>query len=320
MILKGEYLWVYDRNRKLVMKVKRSFNRLYKIIIDNNDAGCLMSKSDENSWLWHARLGHVNFKAMTLMHSHKMIHGLPEIKLQGGTCSGCLMLKQARKPFPTKLSYSTEKVLELVYGDLCGPITPTTSAGNKYFFLLVDDDFSRVMCVYMLKSKNEALEAFKHFRNLVEDGDKRRIKSFRTDRGGEFNSKLFNAYCDEAGITRQFTAPYSPQQNGVVERCNMTIVEMARSLLKEKQLPLFLWGEAVRHSIYVLNRVPTRVVSGMTPFEAWSGDKPKHCTYTSVWLLGIHETPTCAYNKVKRPEQSCDQSRKGAQDEGIQIV
>lgn len=160
-----------------------------------------------------------------------------------------------------------------MHGDLCGPISPATSAGNKYLFLLVDD-YSRVMWGYLLRSKDEAFQAFKKFRAQVENGNDKKVQIFRTDRGGEFSSKQFISYCEEAGITRQFTAPYSPQQNGVVERRNRTVVEMARSFLKEKQLPLMLWGEAIRHSIYVLNRLPTRSVSGMTPYEAWCGNKP----------------------------------------------
>lgn len=98
-------------------------------------------------------------------------------------------------------------------------------------FLLVDD-YSRVMWAYLLKTKDEALGAFKKFRAQVENGKDRKVQTFRTDRGGEFCSVEFNRYCDEAGIHRNFTAPYSPQQNGVVERRNRTMIEMARSLLK----------------------------------------------------------------------------------------
>lgn len=101
-----------------------------------------------------------------------------------------------------------------------------------------------------------------------------KIKVLRTDRGGEFMSREFAAYCDEAGITRHFTAPYSPQQNGVVERRNRTVVAMARSLLKGRKLLSYFWGEAVRHSTYLLNRLPTRAVSGITPYEAWKEKKP----------------------------------------------
>lgn len=97
----------------------------------------------------------------------------------------------------------------------------------------------------------------------------------RTDRGGEFTSNEFKSYCDEAGIDRHFTAAYTPQQNGVVERRNRTVVEMARSYLKQMQLPSILWGEAVRHSVYVLNRLPTRALTGMTPYTAWTKKKPR---------------------------------------------
>ncbi|KAL8112473.1 hypothetical protein AgCh_019977 [Apium graveolens] len=273
VIIKGKYLWVYEGKGKLLMKVKHSTNRLYKILLDSETADCMLSKVDEESWLWHARLGHVNFKAMSLMSAEKMVVGMPKINPQSEVCNGCLMSKQARKPFPGQVIYSANKALEIIHGDLCGPITPPTVTGNRYFLLCVDD-YTRVMWVYFLKSKDEAFEAFKRFRAKVEKGTKAKIKTFRTDRGGEFISKSFNAYYEEAGITRQLTAPYSPQQNGVVERRNRTVVEMARSFLKEKSLPAIFWAEAVRYSVYILNRLPTRALSRVTPYEAWTGRKP----------------------------------------------
>lgn len=81
-------------------------------------------------------------------------------------------------------------------------------------------------------------------------------------------------YCEETSIARQFTAPNSPQQNGIVERRNRTLIEMARSLLKGMQMPCNFWGETVRRAIYILNRLPTRAMSGITPYEAWSKEKP----------------------------------------------
>ena len=151
--MNGVHLWVYDNDGRLIMKVRKSFNRLYKIIIESGIRECLLSKSDEEAWLWHARLGHVNFNAMNLMSTTKMVHGMPKIKLQNDVCTGCLMSKQTRKSFPGQASYSASKVLELVHGDLCGPISPATSGGNRYLFLLVDD-YSRVMWGYLLKSKD----------------------------------------------------------------------------------------------------------------------------------------------------------------------
>lgn len=273
VIMKGDFLWVYDDKERLVMKVRRSTNRLYKILLETSESVCLLSKLEETAWLWHARLGHVNFQALSSMSTSNMARGLPTIVQPKEMCVGCLMSKQTRNSFPRQTEFHATKGLELIHGDLCGPISPETTAGNKYFFLLVDD-FSRMMWIYMLKSKDEALSAFKSFRTLVEKGAEKRIKVFRTDRGGEFVSKDFTTYCEEAGIERHFTAPYTPQQNGVVERRNRTVVAMIRSFLKEMNMPSSFWGEAARHSVYVLNRLSTRALSGMTPYEAWTGNKP----------------------------------------------
>ena len=273
VVLHGVYLWVYDENDKLVMKVKRSGNRLYKIIIENASDTCLLANVNEEAWLWHSRLGHVNFAAMTLMSKNKMARDFPDIVQPKEICTGCLMAKQVRKSFPAKASYRAKQALELVHCDLCGPIVPETPSGNKYIFLLVDD-YSRAMWVYLLKSKDETFDAFKKFRALVEDAPEKRVKTLRTDNGGEFCSNQFKSYCENAGIKRHYTAPYSPQQNGVVERRNRTMVAMARSLLKEMQLPSFFWGEAIRHAIYLLNRLPTRALSEQTPHEVWTGVKP----------------------------------------------
>lgn len=182
------------------------------------------------------------------------------------------MSKQTRRPFPSQAKYSATKILELIHADLCGSISPETTAGNKYFLLLVDD-YSRIMWVYLLKCKDEALGAFKKFRVVVENKSDKKVKTLRRDRGGEFTSNEFKAYCEDVGIERHYRAPYKPQQNGVVERRNMTIIEMARSYLKQMQLPSTLWGEAVRHSVYILNRLSTRPLTGITPYTAWTEKK-----------------------------------------------
>ena len=286
VILKGEFLWIYDKQERLLMKVKRSSNRLYKLIIESNRQTCLLSKAEEVSKLWHARLGHVNYQALSMMSKARMARGMPKITQPKNVCDGCLLSKQTWKQFPKQTNYNSVKVLELVHGDLYGPISPETASGNRYFFLLVDD-FSRFMWVYFLKNKDETLSAFKNFCALVEDGPEKRVKNFRSDRGGEFTSNEFKSYCEKARIQRHYTTPYTPQQNGVVERRNRTVVEMTRSCLKEMQLPANLWGEAVRHSVYILNRLPTRALTGQTPYEAWSTRKPD-ITHVRVFGCLVH--------------------------------
>lgn len=210
VVIGGEFLRIFDKQERLLLKVKRSPNRLYKILVESGKQTCLMSRVDEESRLWHSRLGHVNYQALTLMSRNQMVNGMPKIIKPNAVCDGCLMSKQTRKQFPAKTKYCAKKVLELIHGDLCGPISPDTASGCRYFFLLVDD-FSRFMWVYFLRSKDEALKAFKNFRALVEKESEEKIKVFRTDRGGEFTSNEFKEYCEGAGIERHYTTPYTPQ-------------------------------------------------------------------------------------------------------------
>lgn len=169
--------------------------------------------------------------------------------------------------------WRADEPLQLVHVDLCGPITPSTLADNKYFMLFVDD-YTRWTTVYMLKSKDQAVDAFIKFRAEVEKSSGYEIKILRSDRGGEFLSKSFQSVCEQSGIKHQFTAPYTPQQNRVVERKNRSVMEMARSLLKSMEIPGIFWAEAVRHSVYLLNRLPTKSMGYRTPYEGWNGRKP----------------------------------------------
>lgn len=227
----GSFLWIRDKNGKLLMKVKRSPNRLYKIILNEVEQKCLLGSIHEPSWLWHARLGHVNFHALKHMSTSNIVSGLPKIECLTQVCEGCLVGKQTRQSYPSQATFKAGKRLALVHGDLCGPISPTTCSGEK-------------------------------------------VKAFRTDRGWEFCSKQFTAYYEETGLKHYFTAPYSPQQNGVVERRNRTVIEMARSMLNSMHVPDMLWGEAVRHAVYILNRVSTKALKESTPYETWAGRKP----------------------------------------------
>ena len=109
---------------------------------------------------------------------------------------------------------------------------------------------------------------------MVEKQSGHYVKILRSDRGGEYTSNLFKDFCKEQGIIHQLTASYTPQQNGVAERKNRTILDMARSMVKGKHLPRTFWAEAVLCAVYLLNRCPTKSVRFKRPNEAWSGRKP----------------------------------------------
>jgi hypothetical protein len=167
IVLKDKFLWGYDRERKLIMKVERAKNRLYILSLDRVDPICLMSSMEDSAWKWHARYGHLNFQALRQLGQKQMVRGLPCVDNVEQLCDGCLIGKQRGAPFSREGQYRASKVLELIHGDLCGPITPATTAGNKYFLLIVDD-FSRYMWVVLLKRKDQALQAFRIMKMAAE--------------------------------------------------------------------------------------------------------------------------------------------------------
>jgi len=129
--------------------------------------------------------------------------------------------------------------------------------------------------VYFLKYKSEVFENFKRFKALVEKQSGCSILALRSDRGGEFTSNEFATFCEKNGIHRELTAPYTPEQNGVAERKNRTVVEMAQSMMNVVGLPKNFWAKAVATAVYILNISPTKAVLNQTPYEAWKGRKPR---------------------------------------------
>ena len=156
-----------------------------------------------------------------------------------------------------------------MHSDVCGPINPVTLGGSRYFLTFTDDHSGKTW-VYMLKEKKEVLSKFKEFKDLVERQSCCKIKCLRTDRGGEYISNEFESFCRNNGILHQFTMPYTPQQNGVSERKNRTILNMVRCMLKERKIPKEFWGDVVACAVYLLNRFPTKRIGNVTPEEAWS--------------------------------------------------
>ncbi|GJY78472.1 zinc finger, CCHC-type containing protein [Tanacetum coccineum] len=233
IIMDGNKLTLYDKNKKLLIKVERSKNRLYSIRLQIEAPICLLANVDNQAWLWHARLGHLNFDDINKMTRKGLVEGIPRINHAGQICDACLLGKHSITPFPTQSKFRSKNPLDLVYGDLCGPISPATHSGKKLIFLLVDD-CTRFMWAYFLTSKDQTFNTFKEFRQQIEMEMRMKLRMLRTDRGGEFTSNEFTKYCKNNGIARQLTAPYSPQQNGVVERRNRTVLSTTRSFMETK--------------------------------------------------------------------------------------
>lgn len=212
--IKGGVCRIRDPHLGLIAQVNMSSNRLFPLYLHNSINSCLSAKVKEDAWKWHFRYGHLNFGSLKFLKQKQLVLGLPQLESPDEVCEECVVSKQHREPFPTGKSWRAKKVLELVHSDICGPISPTSNGGKRYFISFIDD-YSRNTWVCFLKEKSEAFETFKKFKVLAENEVSCQIKCLRTDRGGEYNSQEFVEFCEKHGIKRQLTAAYTPQQNGV---------------------------------------------------------------------------------------------------------
>uniref|UniRef100_A0A0A1X768 Retrovirus-related Pol polyprotein from transposon TNT 1-94 n=1 Tax=Zeugodacus cucurbitae TaxID=28588 RepID=A0A0A1X768_ZEUCU len=245
-----------------------------------------------HNMMWHNRYGHINFESLKQIVDNNLVRGLNKIDINSKTnCDTCNKSKICAVPFPKKCERETKQILELVHTDVCGPINVKSVGGARYFLTFIDD-FSRMIFIYSIKEKSEVFEKFKTFKNMVENQTQKTIKKLRSDNGTEYTNNKFSEFLKECGIKRQLTVPYTPQQNGVAERVNRTIVEMARSLLVHANLKEELWGEAVHTAVYIRNRAPTKLLKHTTPYEVWYNKKPsvKHLRVFGARAFSLDKT------------------------------
>ncbi|WVZ87319.1 hypothetical protein U9M48_033974 [Paspalum notatum var. saurae] len=243
-------LKIWDQRRRLLAKVARGANHLYVLKLDIAQPVCLAAQGTSTAWRGLRRLA-----------QEEMVRGMPQIEHVDQVCDSCLTGKQRCLAFPAEAKYRAAHKLELVHGDLCGPVTPTTPRGNKLFFLLVDH-LSRYMWLILLSTKDQAAMVFTAFQVRAEAEAGRKLGTLHTDHGGEFTACTFIEHCTQEEMQRHYTAPYTPQQNGVVERHNQTVMGMARSMMKAMSMPGWFWGEVVTTAVFILNRSPTQSIDG----------------------------------------------------------
>ena len=244
-----------------------------KLDSTSRDKLCLTSL-DESSTLWHRRLGHANMRLIQNLSSKDLVRNLPKLKYDQHFCDACKVGKQVHSSHKAKNLVSTSRCLELLHMDLFGP-SAIQSYGGNFYTLVIVDDYSRYTWTKFLKSKNEAFDKFEILSKKIQNQVGSNIVSIRTDHGREFDNEFqFGNFCDKNGITHNFSAPRTPQSNGVVERKNRTLQEMSRTMLNEQNIPQKFWCNAVDTSTYILNRVLIRPFLNKTPYELYKGRKP----------------------------------------------
>ncbi|KAM1079184.1 hypothetical protein ACFX2B_013776 [Malus domestica] len=310
---------IYDDRTlsNLVVKVEMK-NRSFPLLLKCLEEVARRASTFDSERLWHKRFGHLNMQSLRNLQKYEMVQGLPQLDDMNEVCEGCALGKQHRENFETGKAWRAEKPLELIHTDVCGPMKNASISGNKYFLTFIDD-YSRMCWVYFMRLKSEVFNIFRKFKAMVELQSGHQIKKIRSDRGGEYTSLEFNAFCEEMGLERQLTVAYTPQQNGTAERKNRTIVEMARSMLHEKKIPYSFWGEAVNTAVYLLNRCPTKALEKQTPFEVFSGRKPgvKHLkVFGSVCYALV---PSQLRHKLQESSNKCIFVGYGTNEKGYRL-
>ncbi|KAJ9556774.1 hypothetical protein OSB04_011388 [Centaurea solstitialis] len=266
------------RNGNLYSTVFRSIPQThpqFEAISDPRNAICLLAKaSKEDSWLWHRRLCHQNFKDMNKLVSKNLVKGLPETRLSKNTlCPACEQGKMTRSSHPPRMDTNSKSPLDMIHMDLCGP-TRTESLARKKYMLVLVDEFSRFTWLEFLRAKSDAADRIIAFIKRIQVLLGCRVKKLRSDNGTEFRNAKLQSFLEDVGISHNFSAVRTPQQNGVVERKNRTLVEAARSMMAHSGVPQSFWAEAVSTACYTQNRTLIVKRTGKTAYEMVEQRKP----------------------------------------------
>nr|GEX52723.1 hypothetical protein [Tanacetum cinerariifolium] len=251
---------------------------LYSITLQDTSSPnpiCLMARATSSqAWLWHRRLSYLNFDTINLLSKNHIVIGLPKVKfIKDHLLSFCELGKAKRKSFQTKITPSSKRRLQLLHMDLCGPMRVESINGKKYVLVIVDD-YSRYTWTHFLRSKDETPKVLIDFLRLIQRGLHAQVRTVRTDKGAKFLNKYLHAYFSDEGIDNQTSVARTPEQNGIVERRNRTLVEAVRTMLSAAKVPLFFWTEAIATTCFTQNcslviprheKIPYHIINNQKP-------------------------------------------------------
>ncbi|GJS71472.1 retrovirus-related pol polyprotein from transposon TNT 1-94 [Tanacetum coccineum] len=230
--------------------------------------------SKTKSWLWHRRLSHLNFGTLNKLAKDGLARGIPRLQFQKDhLCSACALGKSKKSSHQPKAEDTNQKKLYLLHMDLCGPMRVASINGKTYILVIVED-YSRFTWVKFLRSKDESPEAIIKCIKNIQVRLNATVRNVQTDNGTEFVNLTLREFYENVGISHQTSVARSPQQNGVVERQNRTLVEAARTMLIFSKASLFLWAEAINTACYTQNRSLIRIRYNKTPYELMQDKKP----------------------------------------------
>lgn len=297
---------IIEKGEQVYVEGKRC-NNLYKIIFQLRTkvlAGIAITKDSE---IWHRRYGHLNYDSLFNIKRFELANGFDfknVVSANNEICEVCVKSKQKCFPYRSKSSRSG-RVLELIHTDVCGPLTPMSYNKKRYFVTFVDD-YSRFVMVYVIKSKDEVFKCFMDYEAKVTSlFCNMKISKIKCDNGGEYRSKELIDFCSRKGIQILYVPPYTPQLNGVAERMNQTLMNMARSMIMQANMDKVFWEDAILTSAYITNRTPSSLVRNKTPYELWLGRKPNVSNMRVFGCVGYVRIPECMRTKLDNKGVKC---------------
>lgn len=249
---------IQDRITKTLIGAGEQQNGLY-FFRGLEAAAAIQHKNSSSIDVWHRRLGHPSSKALEMLK----FSDFSSCKFDSKQCEICISAKQTRDSFPLSFN-KTSFAFELIHCDLWGPYRSSALCGSRYFLTILDD-YSRAVWIYLLPSKQEAPKHLKNFLALVERQFSSQVKMIRSDNGSEFI--CLSDFFAQQGIQHETSCVGTPQQNGRVERKHRHILNVARALRFQANLPIEFWGYCALTAGYLINRTPTPLLKGKTPFE-----------------------------------------------------
>ncbi|WZZ64833.1 hypothetical protein YC2023_076203 [Brassica napus] len=226
-------------------------------------SSCLLSSVLSKGALWHSRLGHPHVRALSLM--------LPGVMFKNNDCEACILGKHCKTVFKRSTTIY-DNCFDLIHSDVW--TAPCLSRDNYKYFVTFIDEKSKYTWITLIKTKDRVLDAFKNFQSYVSNQYNAKIKIFRSDNGGEYTGNAFKNHLAQHGILHQTSCPYTPQQNGVAERKNRHLMEVARSMMFHTSVPKRFWSDAVISACYLINRIPTKILEDQAPYEVLNRSKP----------------------------------------------
>ncbi|KAK2982173.1 hypothetical protein RJ640_029076 [Escallonia rubra] len=260
---------IQDLHSRRLIGVGRERNGLY-YLEPIKGGKALTARNTISANMWHLRLAHLSVNRISLIPDLSVSFDCKKTSF----CDVCYKAKQTSLSFPLSMN-KTQHVFDLIHCDIWGPYK-TKSISGCHFFLTIVDDFSRATWVFLMKHKSETKEYLLQFFNWVHTQFHMDIKALRTDNGLEFSHRDLMSYYSDHGMEHQTSCTDTPQQNGVVERKHRHLLEVARALRFQANLPIFFWGECVLTAAYLINRMPLSTLKDRTPYEILLGKKPTY--------------------------------------------